>query len=270
MARQSGHFGEFLQGRLGQDGPVALVTAPCPRAEVQAAWRPGGTFSAYAPGLRLPRGALRHLFRDAGLDAPHGLLRVACTQPPGSGCGVSTASLLAIRATLGPPGAAEDIIALLARIEGATDPLMMPGPETHLWASRRGKSLRRLPPLPRFDVVGGFLGPAELTDPADHRFADISDLVAAWAPAAARGDAQALAELATASALRNRALRGGPALAPVLRAARALGALGLLAAHTGSAVGLLFARGGVPEDAAKALRTLGLRRILRFATGGRP
>ena len=26
----AGHFGEWLQGRLGPDGPVALVTLPCP------------------------------------------------------------------------------------------------------------------------------------------------------------------------------------------------------------------------------------------------
>jgi len=28
--RISGHFGELLQGRLGPQGPVALITLPCP------------------------------------------------------------------------------------------------------------------------------------------------------------------------------------------------------------------------------------------------
>ncbi|TCP38104.1 hypothetical protein EV662_12129, partial [Rhodovulum marinum] len=32
----AGHFGEFLQGRLGPDGPVVLVTLPCPALAVRA------------------------------------------------------------------------------------------------------------------------------------------------------------------------------------------------------------------------------------------
>ena len=34
--RVPGHFGELLQGRIGSDGPVALVTLPCPALGVTA------------------------------------------------------------------------------------------------------------------------------------------------------------------------------------------------------------------------------------------
>ena len=45
VARVAGHFGEFLQGRLGAEGPVALVTLPCP------ALRCRQTAGALWPGL---------------------------------------------------------------------------------------------------------------------------------------------------------------------------------------------------------------------------
>ena len=37
----SGHFGELLQGRLGADGPLALVTLPAPGLRVTARFTPG-------------------------------------------------------------------------------------------------------------------------------------------------------------------------------------------------------------------------------------
>ncbi len=147
---------------------------------------------------------------------------------------------------------------------------MLPAPAAALWASREGRALAPLPPPPVFDVVGGFHGRPQRTDPADEGFADIADLARAWPEAAARGDRAALAALAAESARRNAALRGGPSLDPLAEAARACGALGVAAAHTGSARALLFAPGaGDPNAAAAALRALGLTRVLRFRTDPR-
>ena len=42
--RVAGHFGELMQGRLGADGPLALISLPCPVLAVQT----GGTGT---PGL---------------------------------------------------------------------------------------------------------------------------------------------------------------------------------------------------------------------------
>jgi uncharacterized protein involved in propanediol utilization len=146
---------------------------------------------------------------------------------------------------------------------------MYPDPAALLWAPRAGRPLAALPPLPAFEVVGGFLGPGRRTDPRDLDFADIGDLAAIWPCAAGRGDLAALAGLATESARRNACHRGGSDLAPLLAAAERHGALGIVAAHTGSALGLLFApRQGAPDAAAATLRALGLAQVSRFRAGG--
>ncbi|QHQ33967.1 propanediol utilization protein [Algicella marina] len=268
-ATRTGHFGEFLQGRLGPDGPVALITLPCSASSVTAAWRPGGPFFCHAPGLRFPPETYRTLFRAVLGTVPNGRLVLRSSLPAGHGCGVSTASLLAVLQVLG-----EDITAastaLTLAVEGATDPLMLAEPSRHLWASRRGESLALMPSPPVFDIVGGFLGPSQRTRAEDSTFADISDLATAWPAAAGAGDRAALAALATASATRNRALRGGPDLAPLLAATDDLGALGLACAHTGSAVALLFAPDGIPATARPRLRALGLTGIRSFRSGGTP
>ena len=71
-----------------------------------------------------------------------------------------------------------DLARACVAVEGASDPLMFPAPERLLWASRRAEVLETLPPLPSFDVLGGFFGPNRRTDPRDANFPDISDLMA--------------------------------------------------------------------------------------------
>jgi uncharacterized protein involved in propanediol utilization len=266
----SGHLGELLQGRLGPDGPLVLVTLPAPPLQVAAAWSPG-PFALHAPGPRpIDRPQAAALWRALGGGHPKGRLILRAGMPPGGGAGSSTAALIATArvcaAALGlPEPEPERLARLCLALEGATDPLTFPDPARRLWTPREGRTLALLPPLPALEVVGGFLGPGRRTDPADLDFADVADLAAAWAPAAARGDLAALAALATASARRNQARRGGPDLAPLEAAAARLGALGLAAAHTGAARGLLFAPGcGDPHRAEEALRALGLRNLCRF------
>ncbi|TCP61651.1 threonine kinase [Rhodovulum bhavnagarense] len=265
--RVAGHFGELLQGRLGPDGPVALITLPCPALAVRATWKPG-------PGLGLWQGArpvlsgtrLRQLFATLGLGRARGRLRLRADMPPGGGAGASTAALLATaRCLSGGALSPEAEAALCLSLEGATDPLMLARPERTLWAPRRAVALGSLPPLPAIDVVGGFAGAGRPTDPVDMRFADIDDLVADWRRTATRAG---FAALASESARRNHALRGGPDPAPVQAAGRRLGALGVVAAHTGAALGLIFAPGTVPPDTGQTLRALGLFGVVRFRAGG--
>lgn len=270
--RAPGHFGEFLQGRLGPSGPVVLVTLPCPALGAEAAFRPGGPFALHA-GAASPLPPLRAARLAAVLlGAAQGRLRLRARAPAGGGAGASTAALLAAaRAMLAAAARAEPpperLEALLLRLEGAVDPLARAAPAALLWAPREARALAGLPPPPSFTVVGGFAGPGLRTDPADRRFPDIADLLADWAPAAAAGDRARLAALATASTRRTRALRGGRDLAALEALAAETGALGLVSAHTGSARGLLFAPGaGDPGAAAAGLRALGLSRILRFET----
>ncbi|ARE39604.1 Threonine kinase in B12 biosynthesis [Rhodovulum sp. P5] len=267
-ATVAGHFGELLQGRLGAEGPVALITLPCPALSVRATWHPGTGFGMWQGAARvLSRGQMAELFALTGRRSTSGRWRIAARMPPGGGAGASTAALLAaLRCLDDAPRPPASEAAICHAVEGASDPLMHDTAERLLWAPRQARIIAHLPPLPAFDVVGGFAGQGTRTNPADLRFADIEDLVAAWAKAPPR---TVLAELATESARRNHALRGGPDPAPVWSVGRKHGALGIVAAHTGTALGLLFAPGTAPPAAGEALRQAGLGHVIRFRTGGR-
>ncbi|MBK5934193.1 threonine kinase [Rhodovulum imhoffii] len=263
QASVCGHFGEFLQGRLGPGGAIVLITLPCPVLRAHAVWQPGrgfGFWQGARPVLRLAD--LRALFARALGTAPFGRARLSCTMPPGGGAGASTAARLALLRCLRPN--LQNEAGLCLSLEGATDPLMIEAPERTLWAPRAARAVASLPPLPAFDVLGGFAGPGQRTDPSDSRFADISDLVIRWKTGP---DRAALADLATESARRNHALRGGADPAPVLALGRRMGALGLASAHTGAAQALLFAPGTIPPEARAAMQDAGLSHITRFRIG---
>ncbi len=267
VASVAGQFGAFLHGRLGPDGPVVVVALPAPGLRVTAHWSPAGPFRLHAPGRTVSPGSLLRLWRALGGQAPRGLMRIVADMPAGGGAGASTATLLAA-ATVFTRGALPEpdrLAALCRAIDGTCDPLMHPHPDRLLWAPRAGHALQALPPPPTFEVVGAFLGGVGRSRPEDRRFADVSDLVAAWQTAA--GDAGRLAALATEAALRNHALRGGPPLAPLTAIAAEHGAAGIVTAPSGSARGLLFVPGtGDPTAAASALRALGAAPVVRFRT----
>lgn len=262
IARVAGHMGELLQGRMGPEGPVALITLPCPVLGVTARRCPG-PFALHRRG-HVALGLARAAEMLRALDLPvGGRFHLAGSLPPGGGAGASTAALVAIARAAGA-GEARIAAACLA-IEGASDPLMFAAPERLLWASRRGEVLARLPPLPVLEVLAGFCGPAQRTDPADARFPDMADLAARWPSAC--GDGRRVAALAAESARRTICLRG-PEGDPTARLAERLGAAGFAIGHTGPARALLFLPGTVPAGAAGMLRAAGLRRVLRYRIGG--
>lgn len=243
-----GHFGEYLQGRLGPAGPLCLVTVPCRRTGLRAELRGGG-----GPGAQA--GFLRRL----GL-AGRGEIVIAPLSPPGAGTGISTATLIAVARLHGWRGPAGRLMAACVAEEGASDPLGFASPGRLLWASREGQILSRMPRMPNHDILGGYFGAPRVTDPADTDFPDIADLVAAWRKA--RG-LRGFAALASESA-RRCLHRRGPAGDPTEELARRLGAVGFLIAHTGAARGLIFPRGKVPVGAASALRAAGMTGLMRF------
>lgn len=270
-ARVSGHFGEFLQGKLGPAGPLALVTVPCATVGVRAHVVRSGPFRLYGGqevGLSPERA---RLVLDA-LGLPHpGPTILKPTYPAGYGTGVSTAAILALikgasEAAGRPLPTVGDLAKTCHQIEGATDPLMMTYPANWLWASRLGQPHGTLARLPAMEVIGGISGPPVRTDKSDQDYPDISDLVPIWADAAAAGDIEALANLASTSAMRTRKHRGLPdALG---RLPQEMGALGQIMAHSGGLSGLIFSKGSVPHYAGQRLRRHGLSRILQFRTGG--
>ncbi|MFT4151923.1 MAG: propanediol utilization protein [Paracoccaceae bacterium] len=255
-------MGELMQGRLGPDGPVVLITLPCPVLGVTARRR-SGRFALHRSG-QVALGPAQAAALLRALDLPvTGRFDLASDLPPGGGAGASTAALVALARAAGADETR--IAAACLTVEGASDPLMFRAPERLLWASRRGEVLAHLPPLPRIEVLAGFHGPPQRTDPADARFADLADLAAGW-PAAC-GDARAVAALAAESARRTLALRG-PAGDPTETLAQDLGALGFAIGHTGPARALLFLPGTVPANARAALRAAGFRGLVRYLIGG--
>ncbi|OCX65978.1 hypothetical protein BFP70_07595 [Thioclava sp. SK-1] len=257
-----GHFGEFLQGRMGPDGPVALITIPCADVGVWAHHRPGR--GLHLSGQVLPLSLARRVLLDLGV-ALRGHVRLRPVCPPALGTGVSTAALLALaHLAAGAAPTPHALARACVRAEGASDPLMYRRGDRILWASRRGDILAHLPLVPRYEVIGGFYGPRLRTRADDMAFPQIADLVRQW------GQAHELAQfaaLASESARRTLCLRG-PADDPTQAVAQRLGALGFCISHTGAARGLIFAPGTVPAGAAAALLAAGLRGIRRFQGGG--
>jgi hypothetical protein len=262
MAFVAGHFGEWLQGRAGPRGEVALVTLACPVRGVSVTREPSDDLAVTdASGLLDARRAAAFL-AAAGLP-PLGRIGVTPDLPPGGGAGMSTAALVALGRAA---GVAEDrIAAACLAAEGAVDPLMVDAPDTVLWSPRSARRLADMAPPPRAEIVGGFWGPPEPTDPADMRFPVVDDLIARWAVGP---DLPEAARIAALSAERCTALRG-PSADPTPDFAARLGALGWARAHTGSARALVYPPGGAPDGAEEALRSAGFTHVLRFTTGGR-
>lgn len=172
-------------------------------------------------------------------------------------------SLVALAFAAGYSGTLEDLGRACVAFEGASDPLMFPHPDRLVWASRQGSIVATHPPLPRAHIVGGQWREPCKTDPQDDSFQDVSDLIEAWGKGTQLGD---FAEIASQSASRcNRAKGQTDPMADLMTE---LGALGYVRAHSGSARGLIFAPGSVPQRWRLALREAGLKGLIGFETGG--
>lgn len=260
---QTGHFGEWLQGRLGPYGPVALVSLPYPRPVLRACHL-AGRLPLHVRGAGIGSGDARRFLQQLGCNLT-GRVRLRALMPAGQGLGLSTARLVALARLAGFSGPSQTLARTCLRAEGASDPLWHRAPEQILWASREGRILRQMPALPAYQIIGGLWGPGQRTDPQDRSFPDVTDLVASWQSAT---NLQAFAMLASESAARCSALRG-PSDDPTARLAQDIGALGWVAAHTGSARGLIFAPGTAPDKTAAQLRAAGFRFVTAFQGGVR-
>ncbi|GLS86538.1 hypothetical protein GCM10010873_15120 [Cypionkella aquatica] len=265
--RIAGHFGELLQGRIGRNGPLALLTLPCAILGVSATLTAGqGLTLTDASAPIMPRARADTLLNLLKLSL-QGTLDFQAEMPPGGGAGVSTAALVALAHLAGWQGDPMDLARACIAVEGASDPLMLPNPAQTLWASRQGEIVATLPPPPVMEVIGGFYGPPRRTDPSDTDFPDIADLVPQWHAAASAGDLTKAAALSSLSAQRTLTHRAAQT-DPTASLAVDLGALGYVIAHTGAARGLIFAPGKVPPDAAAALHAAGFRGVVQFHAGG--
>lgn len=262
MAFVAGHFGEWLQGTIGPEPTLVLVTLGCPTTGVRVNARPSDALCIRQNRPVLTPEMCRHLLDRLGVGSAYDLT-IEVDLPPGAGAGMSTAALVALARAV---GADETRIAsACVAVEGASDPTMQALPDGVLWAPRQALSLADLPPPPRAEIIGGLWGAPTPTDPDDSDFPAIDDLVKDWSSGP---DLPRAAEIATESARRTTATRGAQD-DPTKALARDLGALGFARAHTGSAWALIFPPGQVPDGAEDAMRRAGYAHVMRFQTGGR-
>ena len=79
-ARVQGHFGELMQGRLGREGPLVLVTLPCPAftatvtATLAGSDEPAPVIEGAPSGL-LPPQRSAALLEALGRPPPGGMVR---------------------------------------------------------------------------------------------------------------------------------------------------------------------------------------------------
>lgn len=262
MAFVAGHFGEWLQGVYGPQQHVALVTLACPSAGVRVDAQRSQTLSLRQNRPVLTDDMCCRFLGALGIEATL-QIDMHVDLPPGAGCGMSTATLVALARAVGADETR--ITGACVAVEGAIDPTMHSLPDGVLWAPREGVSLADVPPPPPVEVLGGLWGPPTRTDPEDTNFPAVDDLIGEWI---AGPDLTRAARIATESARRTTALRG-PQGDPTEALARDLGALGFARAHTGSARAMIFAPGQVPDRAEDAMRRAGYAHVMRFQTGGR-
>ena len=253
IAKANGHFGEWMQGRLGENGLIGLISVQCPLFWVRANYTESSDLHYDDSLPSLPRDFLVELF-TALKRAPQGHVRLTSNMQFGAGLGASTASSLA--------ALAQAIIS----VEGASDPIMYPEFDQLLWASREAKILDKFASPPPFEILGAMWGDPKRTDPADNNFPDISDLIPSWRDATEAQDHTKVADLSTESAKRTSELRGADA-DPSETVAKDLGAIGIIRAHTGSARGFLFKPNDTPQSGLNLLTEAGYSGAATFKTG---
>ncbi len=247
-----GTFGELLQGAL-PEGPDFLVTLPIARwstAEFEYNRARDGVETFPATKTKAQRVAEAVLARHAAGGG--GSLRLSGSLPEGSGLASSSADLVATARAVAwaigvdmPPALVED---LLRPIE-PTDGVMYPGVVAfdHRDVVHR-RSLGVLPPMTiigtdervTVDTVAFNAIPKNFTD---HDRAEYATLLADLGAAVLAADTAAIGRIATRSAHLNQRLCPKRSLSAMTALSAEVGGVGVVAAHSGSAIGLLL-----PQD----------------------
>lgn len=247
-----GTFGELLQGVLpGPDGDF-LVTLPVARwtmATFQV--DPVSASVRVRPAHKHKARRLAELILAGTGRAAGGLLTIDSGLPEGKGMASSSADLVAtaravanaLHVTLAPGW----LERLLRQIE-PTDGVLYPG--IVAFHHRAVRLRARLGSLPSMTIVGldeggtvdtvAFNRIAKPFSAADRR--EYARLLSAMTAAVAAGDLAAVGAVATRSALMNQALCPKRTLPEVSRICADVGGLGVVAAHSGTVLGILLDR----------------------------
>jgi L-threonine kinase len=245
-----GTFGELLQGVLPEADGDFLVTLPIARwARATFHGVPGATDVEVWPRRKTKTLRLVRMIMESVPCPVGGVLTIESQLPEGKGLASSTADLVAAARAVGnalgidmPPRRIEGY---LSRIE-PTDGVLYAGIVAyyHRRVALRG-ILGSLPPM---TVVGMDEGGAVDTvafnripkpfSPADHR--EYERLLERMSTAVGSADLRSVGDVATRSARMNQVLHPKRTLDTVVDICRDVGGLGVVAAHSGTSLGVLL------------------------------
>ncbi|TCJ95684.1 hypothetical protein [Nocardia alba] len=248
VGRAYGSCGELLQGVTARDRHF-LVTLPIRRGSV-AVFEPGGDDITVVPQQKSKARRLASAMAARSRVLRGGRLTLHSELPEGKGLASSTADLVATaRAVADAEGRSVPVGELEADLRAIepSDGVMYPG--TVAYFHREVRLLARLGTLPALTIVtgdeGGTVDTIEFNRAggcfswADKR--EYDRLLAVLGVAVARGDLAGIGAVSTRSAVLSAARRERPHLDATIRAARAIGAVGVVVAHSGTTTGVLLA-----------------------------
>ena len=273
--------GEFVQGNLA--GLDFLVSCPVDLFSWAEVWLEGLEKADPGPEIRVlppePSGgaikaarALELALKELGCNGRRAWLKISRSLPPGKGFGSSTADIaaasFAAARALGREITPQQVARIALSIE-ATDGTMFPG--LTLFDHRMGRIARPLGPPPTMRVRILDLG-GEVDTGGFNRRADLAALNARKEPRVRealqkvvlgirRGDPWLLGEGATGSAVAHQSILPKEGLEEIAAVARRSGAYGVVAAHSGTLVGILLPpEEGVKSRVEESLSSLGYLR----------
>lgn len=255
-----GTCGELVQGAI--DGQPFLVSCPIGvYARVTVDLTPDGLLEVPENAPKAGA-ALRATLASCGAEGRGARVRLASSLSRGKGLGSSTAdvagTIYATSRALGFPLAAEQVAELAVAVE-PSDSSLFPG--LALFDHRSGRRHERLGPAPPLEVV--VLDEGGTVDTLAFNRRGVEDLLAGNEPAVRealalvrRGLAERRPDLvgrgATLSALAHQRVLPKRWLDAVVAAASAAGALGVVAAHSGTVLGVLVEPTRTATDAVVA------------------
>lgn len=250
IGRAFGTFGELLQGRLPASDTDFLVTLPIDRWSTSTfRYQPEAAGITVNPAHKSKARLLATTMLAALGASGGGILEITTDLPEGKGFASSSADLVATARAVGralraepDPARIED---LLREVE-PTDGVMYDG--SVAFRHREVRLHERIGHLPPMTVVGVDEGgevdtveynrvPKRFTVAQQRAYARLLELAR---DAAARCDPAGLGRVATGSALMNQRLRPKRCLQQMIAACQEIGGLGVVAAHSGTVLGILL------------------------------
>jgi uncharacterized protein involved in propanediol utilization len=282
-----GTFGELLQGALPGADMDFLVTFPIAlysRASFSVdPARPGEPLSVHPAGKRKALALARSILAHYGFPCS-GRLEIQSPIPEGKGLASSSADLVATARAIVDcfqiDIPCKDLEGFLRLIE-PTDGVMYPGSVAYY--HRRVELREPFGPLPALTVLsvdqGGMIDTIDFNRKPKHygegEKREYEVLLDALKACISRKDVRGLGRIATRSAVLNQRLNPKRHLDLLLRVAPEVGAVGVIAAHSGTCAGLLFcgddgARGAGLSEARTRLSDLPASLDVYHSCDGRP